>query len=278
MDSILAAVTEVTGATENMDSQTQIQRMPPKNNQPFKLFYSELVTLASLCKFKEELSDADKQKVIDLFLLNKIIFSIHDRAAQKKLFKEKEINLTKAIKIIEVPKSSGAILSHISTQTEQVSIDVYTDAGGSHEIQFVVDTGSDWTVMMRLGLSPQDLKTPTKQMQSTATALRGKNEPSWIYQSSVAIRQQNAQSDIVVFEEVTTSLLSITALKDLDTVRINVQKTSKAQQSLVNKIVVPFDEGEVYLSSTIVQQSENGSREETTKKRFIEEFRDVFQT
>ena len=129
MDNILAAVTEVAGAIKNTDSQTQIQRMPPKNNQPFKLFYSELMTLASSCKFNEELCDADKQKVIDSFLLNKIIFSIHDRAAQKKLFKEKEINLTKAIKIIEVPKSSGAILSHISTQIEQVGIDVYTDAG-----------------------------------------------------------------------------------------------------------------------------------------------------
>ena len=62
------------------------------------------MTLTSLCKFDEGLCDADKQKVIDLFLLNKIIFSIHDRAAQKKLFKEKEINLTKAIKVIEAYK------------------------------------------------------------------------------------------------------------------------------------------------------------------------------
>ena len=60
--------------------------------------------------------------------------------------------------------------------------------------------------------------------------------------------------------------------------RINVQKTSKAQEPLVNKIVVPFDEGEVYLTSTIVEQSESGSREETTKKRLIEEFRDFFET
>ena len=59
------------------------------------------MTLASLCKFDEGLCDADKQKVIDSFLLNKIIFSIHDGAAQKKLFEDKELNLTKAIKIIE---------------------------------------------------------------------------------------------------------------------------------------------------------------------------------
>ena len=59
------------------------------------------MTLASLCKFNKGLCDADKQKITDLFLLNKIIFSIHDRAAQKKLFEEKELNLSKAIKIIE---------------------------------------------------------------------------------------------------------------------------------------------------------------------------------
>ena len=43
-------------------------------------------------------------------------------------------------------------------------------------------------------------------------------------------------------------------------------------------MVVPFDEGEVYLTSTIVQQSESDSREETTKKRLTEEFCDVFET
>ena len=84
-----------------VNSQTQIKKYHQKSNQPFKLFYSELVTLASLCKFDEGLCDADKQKIIDLFLLNKIIFSIHDRAALKKLFWEKKLNLTKAIKMIE---------------------------------------------------------------------------------------------------------------------------------------------------------------------------------
>ena len=74
------------------------------------------------------------------------------------------------------PISSCAIISHVSTQTEQVKIDVRTDTGESHEIQFVVDKGSAWTViypndLTRLGLKLQDLKTPTKQMQSTATAM-----------------------------------------------------------------------------------------------------------
>ena len=101
VDSILAAVTEVAGATENLWIHRQkFNEYHQKSNQPFKLFYSDLVTLALLGKFDEGLCDADKQKV-DLFLLNKIIFSIHDRAVQKILFEEKELNLTKAIKIIE---------------------------------------------------------------------------------------------------------------------------------------------------------------------------------
>ena len=81
VDSILAAVTEVAGATENLwIYRHKFNECHQKSNQPFKLFYSELGTLASICKLDEGLCDAVKQKVIDLFLLNKIIFSIHDRA------------------------------------------------------------------------------------------------------------------------------------------------------------------------------------------------------
>ena len=79
-------------------------------------------------------------------------------------------------------KSLSAIISHISTQTKQGRINMHTNAGGSHETQFVIDMGSDWTAinsdnLTRLGLKPQDPKTPTKQMQSTATAMAEKMNP-----------------------------------------------------------------------------------------------------
>ena len=100
--SILAAVTKVAQATANLwIHRHKFNECYKKSNQPFKLFCSELVILSSLCKHDKELCDADKQKLIDLLLLNKIIFSIQDRAAQNKLFEEKKLNLTKAIKIIE---------------------------------------------------------------------------------------------------------------------------------------------------------------------------------
>ena len=290
MGRILTAVTEVAGATENVwIHRHKFNEFQQSSNQPFKLFYSELVTLASLCKFDEGLCDPDKQNVIDLFLLNKIVFSINDRSAKKKLFEERDLNLTKAIKIIEAyediqrteetfaspfsvksvindevspmishvardnvkverkektskkqpqqfrkPDSrllcsrcgyhhnlqrvcpaqgkkcnycgsmghfermcfkkttnsrqpnhamhSSAIISHVGTQIEKVIVDVNTEAGGNHKVQFVIDTGSDWTVvnsrdLMRLGLTKQDLSNPTNQMKNTATATGQKMTP-----------------------------------------------------------------------------------------------------
>ena len=116
------------------------------------------------------------------------------------------------------PKSSCAILSHVSTQIEQVSIDVYTNARESHGIPFVVNTGSDWTVidpdvLTRLGLKPQDLKIPTKQMQSTATATGEKMNPHGFIKAQLRFGNKKAQSDIAVFEGVTTRVGSIHFLK-----------------------------------------------------------------
>ena len=390
MGRILTAVTEVAGATENVwIHRHKFNEFQQSSNQPFKLFYSELVTLASLCKFDEGLCDPDKQNVIDLFLLNKIVFSINDRSAKKKLFEERDLNLTKAIKIIEAyediqrteetfaspfsvksvindevspmishvardnvkverkektskkqpqqfrkPDSrllcsrcgyhhdfqrvcpaqgkkcnycgsmghfermcfkkttnsrqpnhamhSSAIISHVGTQIEKVIVDVNTEAGGNHKVQFVIDTGSDWTVvnsrdLMRLGLTKQDLSNPTNQMKNTATATGQKMTPQGFVKAQLRYGDKQAVSNIVVFESVMNPLLSISALKDLDIVRINAQETSEVTP-LVNEIVVPFDKGEVYFASTISQKADCDSREDAIKTQLIEEFNDVFET
>ena len=51
-------------------------------------------------------------------------------------------------------------------------------------------------------------------------------------------------------------------------VQINAQNTSKTETPLVNKIIAPLNEGEVFLAS----------EEDNIKKQSIEEFNDVFKT
>ena len=137
IDRILTAVTDVAGATENVwIYRHKYNEGQQTSNQPFKLFYSDLVTLASLCKFDAGICDEDKQNVVNLFMLNKIEFSIHDRSVQKKLFEEKELTLTKAIKIIEAHEqiqkteqtfASSSLHSVMSDETTINQARVYRD-------------------------------------------------------------------------------------------------------------------------------------------------------
>ena len=385
IDSILTAVTDVAGATENIwIYRHKFNECQQTSNQPFKLFYSDLVTLASLCKFDEGICDEDKQNVIDLFLLNKIVFSIHDRTVQKKLFEEKDLTLTKAIKIIEAHeeiqkteqtfasplvhsvmsdetvinrvgvhrsrpnfarnekrskspprgrkseskpkplctrcgyfhdsqrvcpaqgkrcnycgatghfekvcfkknqpparlpnrgKSSGAMISSVGTQTQKVSVDVKLDSRCDRLMQFVIDTGSDWTAispydLKKLGLKEEDLDPPTEKMKCTTTATGEQMTPRGYLNAQLRFGNKQIPSEIVVFEGITNPLLSITALKDLDIVRIN---TENQTLPLEQEIVVPFDEGKIFLS----QHLNNDSTEEDKKKLLIDEFKDVFAT
>ena len=168
---------------------------------------------------------------------------------------------------------SGAIISHIGTQTERVLVDLRMEAGGHHQANFVIDTGSDWTVissqdLMRLGWTKLDLNDPTAQMKNTTTATGEKMAPFGYVKAQLRYGNKQALSKIVVFEEDTTPLLSISLLKELDIVQINAQNTSRTETPLVNKIIAPLNEEvEVFLAS----------EEDNKKKQIIEEFNEVFK-
>jgi len=171
-------------------------------------------------------------------------------------------------------KHSGAIISHVGTQTEKVTVDVHTEAGGNHQVKFIIDTGSDWTVvsprdLMKIGLTKQDLKNPTNQMKNTATATGEKMTAHGFVNADLRYGNKQAQSDIVVFEGVTTPLLSINALKDLDIIRINAKMASETPPPMVR---------DVCFASTISRTAECIPEEDAMKKQLLEEFNDVFET
>ena len=282
MISILKAVTEIAGVATNIWLQRhKFSELKQTADQSFQQFYTELVTIISLCKFDEGICNDDKQRVLDLMLLNKIVFGLADCEVRKKLFEIKELDLTQAIKIIETHeelhktdkafnlarhensimtsqnssreinrigknnaqfdlkakklfkektfaqtcskcgykhenlskcpaqgkicnycgtighfkrmcrkkknellndrnarfdyKKSGAIITNVKTNTETVNVQVHTAIGGDHVVKFMIDTGSDWTVLSlndltMIRLTIQNLVQPTPEMNNTITA------------------------------------------------------------------------------------------------------------
>ena len=358
MARILQALTEIAGASDNVwIHRHKFNKFCQKENQTFKQFYSELITLAGLCRFDENICAEDKQKVIDLFLLNKIVFDIKDNAAKKKLLEEKELTLVKAINLVETyeevqkaeetisfaptvcsaknpkrndksaklgysskkqfaktksefsqiictkcgythrfqqtcpardkkcnycdvighfekvcykkarnannaakyhaMKTSGAIVASMETKTEMVNIHVHTDLGGDRVVKFMIDTGSDWTVvgfkdLNLFGIHEQNLKKPTKEMKATITATSQTMVPRGYVDAVLKYGGKETSSKLVVFENVQTPLLGINVLKTLGIVQINTD-SENLLEAHANQVVVPFGVGKVFLSSHVTR-------------------------
>ena len=71
------------------------------NDQTFKEFYAEVVKLASYCEYGKQFCEEDKIRVIDQFLLMKLVLHTSDTAAQRRLMEEPDLNLSTAIRILE---------------------------------------------------------------------------------------------------------------------------------------------------------------------------------
>ena len=78
-------------------------------------------------------------------------------------------------KINEAEAQSGAIVSQVGSRTETVQVRVAIDNNCSGILCFIIDTGSDWTViglhhLTLLHLLLSQLKKPTTEMKATVTA------------------------------------------------------------------------------------------------------------
>ena len=78
-------------------------------------------------------------------------------------------------KISEAEAQSGAIVSQVGSRTKTVQVRIVIDRDCSGILCFIINTGSDWTViglhhLTLLHLLPSQLKKPTTEMKATVTA------------------------------------------------------------------------------------------------------------
>lgn len=187
---------------------------------------------------------------------------------------------------------TGAIVSHLGTKTETVQVRVHTEEGGSHIRHFMIDTGSDWTVigpdnLTDFGLNRSNLSQPTVEMSNTATATGVKMSPQGYVNATFQFGDREIKSKMVVFKDVKTPLLAIDVLKSLGIVNIVtafVQKSKPqvAQLAAVPSIVVPFGVADIYLNEKTQLFCNTTTGElhnvEQTKKQLLHEFEVVFES
>ena len=121
-------------------------------------------------------------------------------------------------KISEAEAQSGAIVSQVGSRTETVQVRVVIDNNCSGILRFIIDTGSDWTVialhhLILLHLLPSQLKKPTTEMKATVTAIGEKMTPEGYVYARFYFGQSYVDSKLVVFRDIKTPLLSIDVAK-----------------------------------------------------------------
>ena len=135
-------------------------------------------------------------------------------------------------KINEAEAQSGAIVSQVGNRTETVQVRIAIDNDCSGILRFIIDTGSDCTViglyhLTLLHLLPSQLKKPTTEMKATVTATGKKMTPEGYVYVRFYFGQSYVDSKLVVFRDIKTPLLSIDVARKLNIVYINTKRSSK---------------------------------------------------
>ena len=167
-------------------------------------------------------------------------------------------------KISEAEAQSGAIVSQVGSRTETVQVRVAIDHDCSGILRFIIDTGSDWTViglhhLTLLHLLPSQLKKPTAEMQATVTATGEKMTPEGYVYARFYFGQSYVDSELVVFRNIKTPLLSIDVAKKLNIVYINTKgspghpefeakKYAAGATQNPKSILTPFNKGKIFLN------------------------------
>ena len=103
---LLDKIATVASETDNVwIHRHKFHEMKQNPDQDINVFYSNLVNEVNMCKFDEGFTDRDKQKVINLMLLIKLVFDSKNSNARSKLFEEKKLTLEKAINVLETHES-----------------------------------------------------------------------------------------------------------------------------------------------------------------------------
>ena len=200
-------------------------------------------------------------------------------------------------KINEAEAQSEAIVSQVGSRAETVQVRIAIDNDCYGILRFIIDTGSDWTVigfhhLTLLHLLPSQLKNPTTEMKVTVTATGEKMTPEGYFYPRFYFGLSYVDSKLVVFGDIKTPLLSIDVAKKLNIVRINnkgspehpefeAKKYAAGATQNPKSILTPFNKGKVFLncetrsSSTI--DPECGDTK-LLKQQILQEYDDVFES
>ena len=148
-------------------------------------------------------------------------------------------------KISEAEAQSGAIVSQVGSRTETVQIRVVIDNECFDILRFIIDTGSDWTViglhhLTLLHLLPSQLKKPTTKMKATVTTTGEKMTPESCVYARFYFGQSYVDSKLVVFRDIKIPLLSIDIAKKLNTVILTPkgpQNTMSSKQRNMRRVL-----------------------------------------
>ena len=167
-------------------------------------------------------------------------------------------------KISEAEAQSGAIVSQVGSRTETVQVRVAIDNDCFGILRFIIDTGSDWTViglhhLTLLHLLPSQLKKPTTKMKATVTATGEKMTPEGYVYARFYFGQSYVDSKLVVFIDIKTPLHSIDVVKKLNIVHINTKgspenpafeakKCAAGATQNPKSILIPFNKDKVFLN------------------------------
>ena len=102
VEKLLDQISTIAAESENIwIHRHKFHEMKQGPDQSLSAFYSDLVNEINMCKFDQDFCDRDKQRVINLMLLFKLVFNSFNSKSRSKLFEEKKLTLEKAVQIIE---------------------------------------------------------------------------------------------------------------------------------------------------------------------------------
>ena len=202
-------------------------------------------------------------------------------------------------KVSKAKSQSGAIVSQFGSRTETVQVCVAINNDCSGILRFIIDTGSDWTVigLHHLTLLVASTAEPIEKIYDRNGSHCYTHRQKMSLESYVYPRfyfgQSYVDSKLIIFRDIKTPLLSIDVAKKLNIVHINTKGSAAHPEFEAKKyaagatqnpksILTPFNKGKVFFkcetrcsSSTI--DPECGDTK-LLKQQILQEYDDVFES
>ena len=106
LETLLNKIGTMAGCVTNVwIHRKSFEQLVQKDHQPFRNYYTEVIAAANKCDFHKRFCAECNQVARDERILNRIIFGINNPVARQKIFEESDLNLIKAVQIIEAAEA-----------------------------------------------------------------------------------------------------------------------------------------------------------------------------